>query len=472
MVKEIINAHLKELEDLIGTATSGNELHVVERDIFDTLLELGRDLLREHIRRRGTGYRGEEITLSDGRCMEYFDDRPKVYHSIFGEIQIPRAYYYSDGDGGFHPLDRELNLPEGKYTYLFQKWGVCGCSKEAFDGALSLVKKIFNLSMPKRTLQQRVCEVSADVDGFYESAGYRTDAPDGDILVVEADGKGIPMSGAKKTSKRLGRGEKRLTKKMAEIVTVQTVNSHKLLQDRESGKKCNQSINKMVYGELLEKEEYMTFIRSECDRRAREGPAKKWVFLGDGQPAIWGIHKRHFHEYIPVLDWYHMSEYLWDAAHLLYPETDPRVQKWVSKKETQLLNGQVKRVIRSLHYYYKKLSRKSHQERMTAIIRYFTKNQHRMRYDAYIQNGLPIGTGSVEGACKHLVMTRMEGCGMRWKQTGAQAILKIRTIYINKMEEDFWEYYQQRQKERLYPKVISDNNSLTSRNNDDFRDAA
>ena len=58
-----------------------------------------------------------------------------------------------------------------------------------------------------------------------------------------------------------------------------------------------------------------------------------------------------------------------------------------------------------------------------------------MKYDEYLAAGYPIGSGVVEGACRHLVKDRMEQAGMRWRIAGAQAILSLRAIYVN----DDWE---------------------------------
>jgi len=44
-----------------------------------------------------------------------------------------------------------------------------------------------------------------------------------------------------------------------------------------------------------------------------------------------------------------------------------------------------------------------------------------MKYDEYLAAGYPIGSGVVEGACRHLVKDRMEQTGMRWRIAGAQA---------------------------------------------------
>jgi hypothetical protein len=54
-----------------------------------------------------------------------------------------------------------------------------------------------------------------------------------------------------------------------------------------------------------------------------------------------------------------------------------------------------------------------------------------MKYDEYLAAGYPIGTGVVEGACRHLVKDRMEQTGMRCRNAGAQSVLSLRAIYLN-----------------------------------------
>src|SRR5216683_1163155 len=40
---------------------------------------------------------------------------------------------------------------------------------------------------------------------------------------------------------------------------------------------------------------------------------------------------------------------------------------------------------------------------------YFERQQARMQYPEYLRRGLPIGSGAVEGACKHVVADRFDG---------------------------------------------------------------
>ncbi len=69
----------------------------------------------------------------------------------------------------------------------------------------------------------------------------------------------------------------------------------------------------------------------------------------------------------------------------------------------------------------------------------FLSNQRAsMKYDEYLAKGYPIGSGVAEGACRHLVRDRMEGTGMRWTISGAQAMLHLRAVWLN----DDWDAFQ------------------------------
>lgn len=447
-----IGKTVQGLKDLVEHRTEKMEIQKVEKHILAELIKVGRDLMKVYIKKRGNGYVGEEIVIADGRKLSYQGERTRQYLSIFGELEISRAYYWATGTVGYHPLDKELNLPKEKYSYLFQEWGLQGASKEAFDQAQEFLSQIFQIEIPKRSLQKQAVEVAETVEEFYNQNCFRSDRAEGDVLMVALDGKGIPMvKNAGAEPGRLKRGEKRLEKKMALVASVQTVVSAEVKKSRESGQEAVQSRNKMIYGELREKEKFPEFIRAHCQTRD-SGQKMTKVFLSDGQPSLWGIHQKYFADFIGILDWWHMSEYLWKAAYLFLPEGSPQAQKWVKKKERQLLGGAVKRVIRGFRYYKGKIRGASKRDALKQISKYFSKNQERMRYDLYLKAGLPIGSGSVEGACKYLIKIRMEGCGMRWKEAGAQAILKLRSVYLNKMWTDFWAYYRNKKQLVLYPK--------------------
>ena len=57
---------------------------------------------------------------------------------------------------------------------------------------------------------------------------------------------------------------------------------------------------------------------------------------------------------------------------------------------------------------------------------YFEANRQRMNYQQYRDDHLPIGNGTVESACKHVVAARMKGSDMTWTLAGAQHMLQLR----------------------------------------------
>jgi hypothetical protein len=71
-------------------------------------------------------------------------------------------------------------------------------------------------------------------------------------------------------------------------------------------------------------------------------------------------------------------------------------------------------------------------------IGYFEENRERMRYPEYRAQGLPIGSGVVESACKHVVANRCKRTGMRWDEEGNENILALRCWDLNGRWDQLW----------------------------------
>jgi hypothetical protein len=59
---------------------------------------------------------------------------------------------------------------------------------------------------------------------------------------------------------------------------------------------------------------------------------------------------------------------------------------------------------------------------LQALIRYYSENAGRMRYDEYLRLGYGIGSGAVESAHKQVVHARFRQAGMRWSEAGARRL--------------------------------------------------
>ena len=104
-----------------------------------------------------------------------------------------------------------------------------------------------------------------------------------------------------------------------------------------------------------------------------------------------------------------------------------------------LLQGKVETVIRSFAAKKNSLSQQK-KKVLLSVIKYYTNNKLYMKYDQYLSKGYPIGSGAIEGACRHLVKDRMERTGMRWEIEGAQAMLNTRSASINNEWDRLIEY--------------------------------
>jgi hypothetical protein len=71
-----------------------------------------------------------------------------------------------------------------------------------------------------------------------------------------------------------------------------------------------------------------------------------------------------------------------------------------------------------------------------------------LRYNHYLAKGLPIATGVIEGACRHLVKDRMDVTGARWSLTGAEAVLRLRALRSSRDFDEYWIFHENREYER------------------------
>ena len=83
-------------------------------------------------------------------------------------------------------------------------------------------------------------------------------------------------------------------------------------------------------------------------------------------------------------------------------------------------------------------------------ISYFTSNIPLMCYPEFLAQGLPIATGVIEGACRHLIQDRLGITGARWGLAGAEAVLKLRAIHSSGDWDAYWRFHEQQEARRNY----------------------
>lgn len=163
-----------------------------------------------------------------------------------------------------------------------------------------------------------------------------------------------------------------------------------------------------------------------CRRRLEK--AEKVVCVSDGALWIWMMVFMCFPRRIEILDCWHALEYLWHVATVLF-ENEEAAKSWFVSQKQILLSQGLRPVIKAIR---KTIPRTSPlPEPVRQALGYFVRNRHRMHYPLYRQQGLPIGSGTVESACKTVVQTRMKQAGMRWSRQVAQTMLSLRSLLLS-----------------------------------------
>jgi hypothetical protein len=81
---------------------------------------------------------------------------------------------------------------------------------------------------------------------------------------------------------------------------------------------------------------------------------------------------------------------------------------------------------------------------------YLTRKRDYLDYPTALEQGWPIATGVIEGACRHLVKDRMDLTGARWGLEGAEAVLKLRTLRANGDFTAYWRFHLGRERRRVH----------------------
>jgi hypothetical protein len=134
-----------------------------------------------------------------------------------------------------------------------------------------------------------------------------------------------------------------------------------------------------------------------------------------------------------VLDFWHACGYVQQLVTALFGEGE-RAQAWYRKWRRWLRDRRrgVSEVLRSAswHYNHRQLS-KAKEALFWESYRYLRKHAVWMQYADYRRQGLQIGSGVTEAACKTVFAERLKRSGMTWKGAGGQVILDLRVLVLS-----------------------------------------
>ena len=260
---------------------------------------------------------------------------------------------------------------------------------------------------------------------------------------------------------RLSKGEKKNAKRMATVAAVYTIapfvrTPEELIGDSSSpcpGPPRPRPEQKRVWASIEKSPEEVIKELLQEARYRDPNDEKSWVALVDGNKSQIRILKRLAKKYgldlTIIVDLIHVIEYLWDAARVFHPAPGPELENWVRHRLLETLRGKAGLMAGGMRRSatLRGLSVKA-RESVDVCARYLSNHSPYLRYDHYLANGLPVATGVIEGACRHLVKDRMAVTGARWSLNGAEAVLRLRALRSSRDFEEYWTFHEAREYER------------------------
>ena len=242
--------------------------------------------------------------------------------------------------------------------------------------------------------------------------------PDSEVMAISMDGAMVNI-----------RDEGWKEVKMVSVSAVET------LSDEETGETEVRLSRHSYRAGLWEAKEFAKHQWAEGCRRGLER-ARQIVSVNDGAVWIWLIVQMCWAPCVEILDWWHAIEKLWEAAAALFDQDQAASAFWMDTQKSQLWNSHLRQVIRAIRQLCPR--GQPLPEKVCSTVGYLFHNRWRMRYKQFRQAGYPIGSGTVESACKLVMQERMKQAGMRWSRDGAQAMLALRSVLLSERWDEVW----------------------------------
>ncbi len=466
MLREAVREELERFFEAVDEIAEG-QLEQLEEQVVKTSQQLGRTMLEEVLDSRLHEQR--PAARREGSCghrQRLVGERPKELLTLVGKVRFVRPYYQClevcEQDGtcthGEAPDDVVWGVHERRTTSGVQREISYLCGRLTFEEAADTFCRQVPLGMSGRqalTLMRPLGEALAahqdqQVNALWADASQpRTSATtsasqtrDLARLYIEVDGVlarlrrgSVPLEKEERHRPgdvyrevkvgavfRAERGRERSELVPGVLVDTPAPDSLHYVARRTA---------KGGFDRLL----YSLAVQCGLER------AQQVVVLGDGAPWIWNLVSEQFPQAVQIVDLYHAKEHVWDVAHAVFGGRTSEATAWATKACSLLVEGQIEALVAAIQAL-PPIPPEPGQARSIPdrAVDYFSLNAQRMRYPLFRAQGMHLGSGIAEAACKTVVGTRAKRSGMRWTPEGLDALLPLRTAVLNHSYDSFWEH--------------------------------
>jgi hypothetical protein len=462
---------VRSVAERLTTQPRTVSLATLETEVRDTVLALGRDLLAELVRLRGTGSRGPAYVCPCGVRLVLKELAPLQQRTWFGPITLERAVYAGAGcrvRAHHVPLDAAWALlgaaaapaaaalpdPDGGALAAAPP----GPGPARLAPAFAAVVAEFGARLPyaeAARLLEAACGPAAHLSpttvGAYAQAAGRARAQQEDARRVRprpptrAERRAVlaqpppaPPAGAPATLVISMDGALERTDRGWKEVKLGAI--YDLVRRGAGGAPAPGATT--YTATLAAAEPFGRQLMAAAQRRGL-GWARRVVVLGDGARWIWKLAARRFPRAVQIVDWYHAREHLWTLAQLLYGEGTAAAWTWLETLAGVLWTAQTPADVALLTPAAEEAwagrpgapgaappPRRTRRRRreVDKALAYFAGNAPRLCYGAFRAQGLPVGSGVVEGGCRSVLHVRLKRPGARWTAAAAEHMARARAV--------------------------------------------
>jgi hypothetical protein len=404
--------------------------------------------------------------LADDRYRLGAPEVRRQLQTRFGEVTYARTYLICRAGGsGYHPLDAELGLTRDGFSPWVIQFVCRLTTRLSFAASRTVCRAALGWSPSTEVLEKWVLGLGRQAQPFAQQKA----APpkDGEVLVIEVDGKCPPTATEEELRKRRGprshsskcgcgcqrhrgqakrkrRGSKKRRKKGdkskngKEVMVVVMYTLRRGADGRLHG-----PINKNVWASFAGRKAAAAWARAEATKRGF-GPDTTNVvqIVLDGAKGLKQNLERLFPKAIFTLDVCHVVEKLWALGQHFHAEASEELRTGVEEWKELLYGGREAELVKRLQTLLEQVpchgpGTKSRRRALAAAIQYLEPRLAMMRYHEWRKQDLVLASGQVEGAVRYVVGERLDCAGMRWIPGRAEALLHLRCIELNGDWDEF-----------------------------------
>ncbi|MDK1046368.1 MAG: ISKra4 family transposase [Anaerolineales bacterium] len=347
--------------------------------------------------------------------------------TLSGPISLRRGYYVSP-QGGRCPLDEQLGLHDEYTPAVAQLMCWAGAMDPSFEQGSQTLQRFAGLNIPNRQIQRVVKHYASHAAAWQKKRPSPPRQVPVPILNIQADMTGIPM---RPEELKDIKGKQPDGSSKTRQIKIGCVFTQSLDAKGHPQRDPLSSSYITTFGEVAD---LSAMLYSEA-LKAGYATARETVFLGDGAEWIWHMVQDRFRGAVEIVDFYHACEHLYALCQSL--ESDPNQASALFRAwRSRLKRNGLPRILDEAAQRAAQLSRTCRKE-VAKQLPYFRKNAGRMTYRTFRRKGYFIGSGAIEGACRHIVSQRTKLSGMRWIRTGAANVLTFRCLIKSNLFDDY-----------------------------------